>query len=230
MIQLKVIPKEFKIIERLPNAWQEEDFKKLLDLYDFGDISGLKPEELEEMCLLAMTDGEMDESVEVFLNYVFGDKLKKGQIQNMVHEMQDEKSWEQYADIKLHELFFNAGDILYKAFGGGTYPRPEAVSLRITVSTETAQQLELYRQNEVSSVLKVLAFGMPDTAIINRLFVKQLRSENFEDSEDIIWQLHPYDISETTISYHIISSEYWMEDFKHVPEYTVSINEDWELK
>jgi hypothetical protein len=230
MIQLQVIPNEFKIVERLPKAWQEGDFKNLLELYDYGDIGNLKAEELEDMCLLAMTDGDMDESAEVLLKYVFGDTLSSGQIQNMVHEMQDEKSWEQYADIALHEKFFNAGDMLYKAFGGGVFPNPEAVSLRVTINSKTAQQLEIFRQNEASAILKVLAFGMPASAIINRLFVKQLSSKSFAEAEHILWQIHPTVISDTTVSYHILSSEYWLEDFKHVSEYAVSINEDWILK
>ena len=226
MIKLNVFPKEFSTIERLPNTWTENDFKALLDCFEYGDISNLKPEELEEMCLLSIADDESEESAKILLEYVFGNELNKNQIANLSHEMSDEKAWEEYADYKLHEKFFNVGELLYKAFGGAKFPHPEAVSIKISIEAGNQSLSDLFNDNEAFLLLKILAHGMPKDSIINRLFKEQLNSNKFEGVDDILWQIHVEDRSDKSITFHIISSEYWFEDFKYVNNYMVTLNDE----
>ncbi|WP_423999403.1 hypothetical protein [Maribacter sp. IgM3_T14_3] len=51
-------PTSFKVINELPNAWSSTDYQKLLEIMDYGDTSGLNPNELKEMCLLSISDNE----------------------------------------------------------------------------------------------------------------------------------------------------------------------------
>ncbi|MCJ7468486.1 MAG: hypothetical protein MUO53_17535, partial [Maribacter sp.] len=121
-----VEPQKFSTIHELPNAWNDQNYKELLEQMDFDDISGIAVNELKEMCMMSLTDNEPAEAAKIVLEYLFKERLTPGQIDNLSNEMLDEKMWEEYADLSLHEEFFNAAQLLYEAFNG-KFPHPEAV-------------------------------------------------------------------------------------------------------
>jgi hypothetical protein len=109
-------------ISELPNAWSSENYRDLLELMEYGDTSDILEGDLKEMCLMSLSEYDPDEAAKYVLSYIFEGRLNSGQIHNLSHEMQDEKMWEEYADLFLHEEFFNVGQLLYQAFNG-KFPR-----------------------------------------------------------------------------------------------------------
>jgi len=221
--KIEIEKNSFKRIERLPNSWNNDDFKELLEIVEYGGISELKETELEEMLLLALSENEPNEAAEIIMNYVFDkEELNSGQIQNMGNEMQSENAWEEYSGIELHKQFFKTGDLLYKAFGGGTFAHPEAIEFGLTLTFSTADALKEFKENETSSLLKVIALGLSDKAIINRLYHDQLKEEVVEEAKSILWETK-LDASEAKkLQFTIISSEYWMDDFKYIDTFAVT--------
>ena len=124
----------FQTIQELPDSWDEQKYKGLLEVMEYSDISEIPSEELKEMCLMSLSDFDPDEAAKIVMEYVFKDKLTKGQIENLSNEMLDEKIWEEYADLSLHEEFFNVNQLLYEAYDG-KFPRPNAVKFHINVTT-----------------------------------------------------------------------------------------------
>ena len=123
-----------------------EDYINLLEIMDYGDISDIPQNELKDMCFMLLTDNEPEEAATIILKYIFKSRLNDGQIENLSNEMLEEKMWEEYADLSLHEEFFNVHQVLYNAFNG-KFPIPEAVQFKIKVSTVKNSNLEIFETN-----------------------------------------------------------------------------------
>jgi len=214
---------KFKTINVLPNSWTTDDFKNILELVEYGDASDLSDKEVEEMCLLSLADLEPEESAEIVLKYLFKDQLNDGQIQNLSHEIQNEKTWEEYADLSMHETFFNAGQLLYKAYNG-KFAHPEAVQFVVKLSTKQRPALQLFDKNAEQTLIRVLAQGMPDNTLLKRLFDDQLADDgDFKEAKDILWQLKETERTDTAVTFDIVSSHCWFDDFRYVETFEADL-------
>jgi len=214
----RVEPIKFSTIQDLPNAWSNQDYKALLEKMDFDGISEIPENELKQMCLMSLTDNEPEDAAKIVLEYIFENRLNSGQIENLSNEMLDERLWEEYADLSLHEEFFNATQLLYEAYNG-KFPHPEAVRFQVKVSAKIPSELSIFNQNTETPLIRLLVKGMPDNTLINRLFDEQLEEGGFSEAKDIIWQLKKSDETETSVIFDVISSEYWFKDFKYVEHF-----------
>lgn len=221
----KVERLNFKTIHELPNSWTNQDFINLLEIMDYGDISELAPEELKEMCLMSLTDNDPEDAAKIVLEYIFKDRLSKGQIENLSNEMLDEKMWEEYADLALHEDFFNANQLLYAAYNG-KFPQPDAVKFQVRVTAVQKDGLLVFKDFPEAPLIRLLVAGMPDNTLIYRLFEEQIDGEGFADAGDIIWQLKAESIGNEELVFDIISSNYWFYDFKYVGGFEANTHAD----
>ena len=215
----------FSTIYELPNAWKPNDYKELLELMDYGDTSGLTPQDLKDMCFMLLADHEPEEAVEFILKYIFKDRLNSGQISSLSNEMIEEKIWEEYPEISLHEEFFNAHQILYAAYNG-KFPQPSAVQFQIKVSTDNNENMSVFSKNPEASLIRLLVKGMPENTLINRLFDEHIKGDEFKEAKDIIWQLKTDIEDDKSVVFSIISSSYWFKDFKYVEDFEASTHAD----
>jgi hypothetical protein len=217
-IHFTVEPLKFETIEELPHAWNDGDYKKLLDTMEYGDTSDLSTQELKEMCLLSLADNEPDEAAKIVLKYVFGERLNPGQIDNLSHEMIDEKVWEEYAELSMHEEFFNATQLLYKAFNG-KFPHPQGVRFTVKITSKEKIGVEIFEKDAETALIRLLVQGMPENTLINRLFDEELEGGYFKDAKDIIWQYTQETAEENSLVFEIITSTYWFQDFKYAESF-----------
>ena len=220
--QFKLELLKFTTITELPNSWQEKHYKELLEVMDFDGIEALAATELKEMCYMSLTDYEPEAAAELVLGHTFKDRLNAGQIQNLSNEMLDEKLWEEYADIAMHEDFFIVGQLLYEAFNG-KFPHPEAVRFQVKVSAMSEAELDLLHQNPEATLIRLLVKGMPENTLIHRLFDEQLEGAAFPEAVDIIWQLKRAEGEDKSVVFDVISSEYWFHDFKYAEAFEVDV-------
>ncbi len=213
---------KFSTIYELPNGWNSLNYKELLEAMDYGDASDLAENELKEMCLMSLSDNEPEEAAKIVLEYVFKDRFNAGQINNLSHEMLDESMWEEYADLAEHEEFFNVHQLLYQAYNG-KFPYPEAVQFKIQITTKNKENLEIFDENSEPLIIRLLAQGMPENTIINRLFSENLKGGQFKEAKDIIWQLKKENSTENSIVFEIVSSEYWFKDLKYANGFDAEI-------
>lgn len=221
----KVEIKDFETILALPNYWDKQKYKELLGVMEYGDISEIPDAELKDMCYMSIADNEPEEAARLVLGYVFNDRLNTGQIDNLSNEMREEKMWEEYAEIGYHEDFFNTGQILYDAFNG-KFPHPEAVEFEAKISADNMKDLLLDNKISEAALIRLLAKGMPENTLINRLFTEQLGSESFEEAENIIWQSSTKIQSENEVLVKVISSKYFFQDLKYVEIFEGSTHND----
>ena len=212
---------EHSNIGEIPDAWNAQKHRELLEEMDIDGISGLSPEELKEMCLMSLTDSDPEDAAKIVLKYLFSGRLNSGQIDNISVEMLHEKMWEEYPELSLHEDFFNATSLLHDAFQG-SFPTPEAVSFQVKVTAKDESDLDVFSENVETPLIRLLAQGLPDTSLINRLFDEKLSDGLFEEAADIIWQVTKSQ-NGAEISFDVISSLYWFHDMEQVGAFEATL-------
>jgi hypothetical protein len=208
----------FATIHELPNSWKNKDYLALLKQMGYDNAEEIPDSELQAMCLMSLTDLEPVQAAQVTLGYLFAGQLSAGQIENLSHQMLTEKLWEEYPELSLHEGFFKATQLLYTAYNG-KFPRAEAVQFQIKLTAEENASLFLFDSNPEAPLLRLLAQGMPDSALLNRLFSEKLAGDSFEEANHIIWRLDIIEKGNSHVIFEIVSSAYWLEDFKYADSY-----------
>jgi hypothetical protein len=221
MNQFEVEILSFEAINELPGSWSDDDYLALLSKMDYENPEEIKTSELKEMCMMSLTDFEPNEAAEITLDFLAADVLSRGQIENLAHQMVTEKLWEENPKLELHKMFFKATQLLHDAFNG-TFPRTEAVQFQIRIIGDTL----IFEGNPYPVIVRILAQGMSDRSLVNRLFGDQLQGTKFEEARDMIWELNEIESSSEAITYNIISSSYWFDDIKYADKYTASSHAD----
>jgi hypothetical protein len=195
-----------KSISKIENVWNSTDYISLLELFDFGDASSLKEEELFEMLSIAVSDFEPEDAAEIVLTYKLANRLKSGQIKNLAQEMLQDKVAEEYPDISFHYDLFNINQLLHNCYNG-KFPKIKASVI----------DFELIFKGKVEVTKEIIVRTISDLlshkSLLKRLFSEQLdASVEINDAESIIWRLETIQPN----TYRIISSDYWLnsEDFE----------------
>jgi hypothetical protein len=216
---------KFSTITELPNAWSSNHYIDLLEIMDYDNVNDIPSEELKETCLILLSENEPEDAAVIILKYIFDERLNDGQIDNLSNEIRDEKIWEEYADLSLHEEFFNVTQLLYETYNG-KFPFPEAVKFEFKVSTNKAVDFAIFESQTESPLIRLLAKGMPENALINRLYHEQLEGEEFKEAKNIIWQLQKEKKDSNSIIFSIISSAYWFKDLKYAESFEATTHAD----
>jgi len=192
-----------KSINELDTYWSDSDYVNLLQEMNYPDGESAQPEELKELVYMSLTDFEPDESAAILLKYKLGDKLSAGQIQNISHDMMEDKVAEEYPDPSFHYDLFNINQLLYKAFNG-TFPNTEASLIKLELIPLNNKEVTL--SNEI--ILKALAGSLTDRSVILRLYEDQINGVvRFDDAAKIIWKWK----LEDNHTVEILTSKYWLE-------------------
>lgn len=209
--RFRVGPLRFANIREIEGARTAADYAALLDAMEFGDQAGLSDDERREMCLMSLQDLDPDEAAYVVLKHDMSDVLRDGQLRNLAGEMIEEKLWEEYANSALHERFFNAGSLLYAAFPR-VFPEPDAVHIAFTVTALNvgARQLLTGTLDE-TFLVRLLADGMDDDAVLHRMYGAELRGTSFPNAAEIVWIVRADKTGEDSMDIEVISSGYWLD-------------------
>ncbi|MGJ8667436.1 MAG: hypothetical protein ACSHW7_13790 [Patiriisocius sp.] len=195
-----------KSVESIAGYWNNDDYRNLLELFDFGDTSALSDAELFEMLSLAISDFEPPQAAEIVLAYKLSDHLNTGQIENLAHEMLLDKIAEEYPEIPLHYPLYNINQLLYKAYNG-KFPKTIASIIDIELSFEG----EVTVDKDI--MLRTLSDMLTERSLLKRLFSDKLDSEKeLKIADGIIWELH----KKGENKYQLVSSDYWFnrDDFE----------------
>lgn len=215
----------FTTIQELPDSWTSDDYKALLINMDYENPNEIPQAELKEMCLMSITDLEPSDAAKLVLEYLDQDLLTDGQIENLSHQMLTEKLWEENPKLNLHVSFFKATQLLYEAYNG-KFPRAEAVRFQLKIIAQNPDSLAIFDQNPKAPVLRLLAQGMSDRSLVNRLFSDQLEGTSFPEAENIIWKLDIPEKDANAIVFDIVSSAYWLDDIKYANNYEATSHAD----
>jgi len=188
-------------LDEIANYWTENDYRQLLELFDFPDSNSIKAENLLEMLQMAITDFEPAAAARVLLQYKLSEHLSEGQMDQMAHDMLLDKISEEYPEISLHYALYNINQLLFKAFNG-TFLNTKATRMEFTVSGHDSET-----PITKAGMLRLLQHALSPNNLLVRMFEAQLATNvDFPDAENIVWQLKTTD----NHNFELITSEYWL--------------------
>ncbi|GAB3296208.1 hypothetical protein ACFQT0_20850 [Hymenobacter humi] len=215
----------FTSLSELPDSWNNQDYKELLKKMNYENPDEISQAELKDMCLMSFTDMEPREAAEIVLGYLFPEQLNEGQIENLSHQMLTEKLWEENPELPLHKGFYQATELLHTAYNG-TFPRTQAVQFQVKCTAENPEDLAIFADAPAAPLLRLLAPGLSDKALINRLFSTQLEGPKFDEAKSMLWDLKTVGQDANSITFEVVSSAYWLEDFKYADTYEATTHAD----
>ena len=224
MVTFSVERLTFQHLSALPNAWQPADYLALLTKLDYENPEAIAPAELREMTQLALTDLEPAAAAEVVLGHLVGDELTPGQLDQLAHQLPEEKLWEENPRLDLHPHFFSATQLLYDAFNG-KFPHPQAVEFQVKITATDPADLAVFEPEPAVPLVRVLAAGLPERALLHRLFSEQLAGGEFAEAASILWQAKQVEKTDNSLTFDIVSSSYWLEDIKFADTYEATLPE-----
>ena len=202
-MEFKITINKVSTVNEIMNYWNNEDYKNLLEMFEFPEVETIQPDNLKEMLLMAITDFEPNTAANRLLTYKLSDQLGAGQIDQISNDMLVDKMCEECPEIELHYILFNINQLLFKAYNG-KFPNAKATVVDFTMEPKGEFKDEITKE----VVLKSFSNGIADTCVIKRLFDDQLISpEPFAQAESILWELNDKGDNQ----YTLITSEYWMD-------------------
>lgn len=210
----------FSNLTEIEGFWKPTDYAALLDAMEFGDHAQMGQDELREMCLMSLQDQEPDEAAYLVMKNVIGDALKDSQLRAMSHEMASEKLWEEYVDPAFHERLFNVGSLLFAAMPR-TFPKTDAVQLKLQVNAADKEALQLITPAPAEALLvRLLADGMEDNAVLHRLYGDQLAGPSFPNAAEVVWIMQTDTIGDLSTTVSVIGSGYWLDALERTKSYS----------
>lgn len=216
----------FKKISKIENAWTTEDYKALLVLMELEDeLDSISDNDLREMCMMSLSDFDSDEAARYVLTHVVHGKLPSGKIDQIAHDAVEDKLWEEYADLSLHKVFFNAYGLLREAFNG-IFPLPTGVKFLVKITAKQADYFEVFKPTVEPALVRLLSCGMDENAILNRLYGEKIEGDSFPEAKNILWDIKEISKSKTEAIYEIISSELWFGELEDVDSFEALTHAD----
>ncbi len=216
----------FQKISQIERAWSADDYKALLALMELNDgLDSMSDSDLKEMCKMSLNDFDADEAAKYVLTHLINGELPDGKIDQIAHDMVEEKLWEEYADPYYHKIFFDAYGLLREAFNG-TFSAPTGVRFQAKVSAQQTDDFEVFTPTIEPALARLLAAGMDKNVILNRLYNEKLQGDIFPEAENILWQVKEISTSDKEATYEIISSKLWFGDLEQVESFDASTHGD----
>ena len=215
----------------LPNVWTAEQYLKLLKVLEFYDTEGLSDEDLGEMTVMALQDVEEPvDAVEKVLDLTLSHLAPKGVLQQLVHEMQSERAWEQHGDMMRHSQIFVSMELLHRAFPS-LYTRPDMTQLTLDVVARDGAAGNLLAQPLTSAFLtRLLACATDEHSALQRLFADQIAGNQFPEAAAIIWQIEAGEVQKEggQASRHVVAymPNHWVGALSSVKEFEAAAHFD----
>ncbi len=219
----------FLKISEIENAWMADDYKTLLAMMGIGEdeLSGMSESDLEEMCLMSLYDFEDHESAKFLLAHIFKDRITEGKIDQLSHQMVENNLWEEHANPAYHRSLFNAYGLLRKAYNG-TFSEPTGVQFTIKITANKKDSFEIFEPSLHAVIVRLLANGLNESAILNRLFEEQIRGEHFPAAKNILWMEKELSKTDKERQYEITSSYLWFGGLENVMSFEANAHADLE--
>ncbi len=211
-----------KKIYDMPGTWNDTDYRNLLSGFEVDDVDELSGGDLLEILMMVLQDLGPEDAGETILEYKLSNHVTKGVRQNIVQDLlEGQRAWEETADIYLHADIFAACVLLKQAFPK-VFPRPDLLQLRLQlIATGSSGRTIISLEPEAAFVARVLADGMSENSILERLFDEQLAGNSFPEAEGMVWQSGFSECSADGKSalLTVYSSEHWLESMEDIGDF-----------
>jgi len=223
--QFNVQISSFCKINKIPDAWSNEDYRQLMAIMGLDDgLEEMEGTELREMSMMSLNDLPVNEAAKMVLTHLFSE-LPDGKIDQLSNDMVGDRMWEQYSDCLLHERFFSAYALLREAFNG-VFAEPTGVEFTINISATNAKDLNIFDQSLHASMVRLLASGSSPDALLHRLYGDQITGTHFPQAPGILWKLELISSEGLTRQYKMVSSDFWFGKLADIEQFEASAHAD----
>lgn len=177
-------------IHALKGTWDNDALRALLELAEVDDLGDITDADLLEMSLMVLQDLGNQKAGELVLEAVFGDSMRPGVRQNLVDDLQDAEPWNDFAEISQQRGIFVAVGLLHKAFPT-RYGTPDALKIRVRFEPLASAAAAALKAPGADWLIRLLARGMDDYAMVHRLYAAELKAGEFKDAPGLIWECEP---------------------------------------
>lgn len=205
-------------VSDIPASWSTEEYRQILEACEFDWLVDIADSELQDYAIISLLDYEPEEAAAIVLKVKLGSKLKVGQIENMANEMEQEKLWEEYSDISMHEKLYHSAVLLHQAFPE-SFPAARAMRCIVEVRPENTSAKISLKHLEETLLVRLLGDGMDNHSILKRLFSDQLAKNSFPEAENIVWQFETLPMVDESVRIILYSSLYWLKPLVAVSHY-----------
>jgi len=221
-------------IHDMPGTWSDDDYRQLLTQLEVDGVEDVSGSDLLEMALMALQDMEADAAADTVLAHKLGSRISAGARRNIVEDLlEDQRPWEEAADISLHAQIFAAAVLLQKAFPS-SFARPDMMKVVLDITALTpAPKAVLSTPPQAAFVTRLLADAMDTHSILERLFDEQLLSHNFPEADGIIWLAEFSDQASdehSSVKLAIYSSQHWLDAMATISAFESSAYNDDDLE
>jgi hypothetical protein len=218
-----------KKIFDMPGSWTEADYRALLRELEVDDVDDLAGGDLFEILLMALQDVGEEEAGERVLALKLKKPVSRGVRQNIVQDLlEGQRAWEDASDIFLHRDILIACVLLHAAFPK-LYPRPDLLRLELRLRANGSAGKALLREPpEAAFVARMLADGLSEKSIPERLFDDQLAGRHFPEADGIVWLAEFSEVSADGAQalLTVYSSRHWLQAMAEVDEFSSSAYND----
>ena len=184
-------------IHSLTGTWDNDVLRALLKLAEVDELGDIADADLLEITLMVLQDLGNQKAGELVLEAVFGDSMRPGVRQNLVDDMRDIEPWNDFAEISQQRGIFIAVCLLHKAFPT-RYGTPDALKIRVRFQPLAKSETMAPGTPRADWLIRMLACGMSEYAIVHRLYGAELKSGEFKDAPGLIWECEPVEDPEGT--------------------------------
>ena len=230
MMQFMATQVELTRIYDMPDSWSDAEYRSLLQQLEIEDIDDLSGSDLLDILIMGLQDMEPEETADLVLAHKLQSSVTPGSRRNIIEDfLEGQRPWEQLSDIGLHSRVFAAAVLLNKVFPK-SFARPDMMKLTLCLQALKPEAKKLLQSApEAAFVTRLLADGMDERSILERLFDEQLAATVFPEAEGIVWLAHYSDAPETNgdaVMLTVYSSEHWLEDMESVSKFESSAYND----
>jgi len=196
-------------VHELPHGWPPARLRTILARLEVDDVGD---EDAMEMTAMALQDLDVDEASGLVLEAVFGDGMGSGVRQNLIPDLREDRPWEEFAEISQQAGIFEAVVLLQRAFPRD-FGKPDALSLALRLETQSRSAGDWLDASppDAGLLLRILAGGMDDHAVLRRLFEEPLAADRFPDAAAILWHVERRDAVPPARDFSLISSHQWFD-------------------
>lgn len=173
-------------IHELPGDWALDALQSLLTDLEI-DTAGVPESDLLDLVMMAVGDLEPQEAGVAVLRTVFGDRMSAGIRANLASDLQEDRPWEEFADLSFQAGIFTATVLLQKSLPK-LYGMPDATRAEVAFTAPTPQEAKLVSDLASDQLVRALAPGLGARSIVARLYEEGLRSGPFPEAEHILWR------------------------------------------
>lgn len=173
-------------VHELPGDWDAAGLRRLLTGLEV-DTDGAAESDLADLALMALGDLEHREAGVAVLRAVFADSMPTGVRASLAADLEEDRPWEDFADITRQAGIFTAVVLLQRAFPK-LFGKPDATRVKVAFTAPTPAEAAALAAAPPAVILRALAPGLGSRSIVTRIYADGLRQDPFPEAENILWR------------------------------------------